>query len=281
LIDFAQQTEVFGGDGKYTGAIHRELSTPMGPFGAYVAGVALRTAGAHSAFQRPASLSCHFIKPAQFGEAEFEVRTLRKTKRAESTRVSMIQEGEAVLEMLVWTVDELTGLDHAIPMPEVPHPHELKAFEELVDVGDVSNPIWQHILEGRPIFDRPPDKEPPWTFEDFEPGPPQVKEWIRLRTHGAFDDPFVEAARFLMPIDWMVSNAAFRPHEGTMLWLPTMELTAAFHDLSSGSEWMLADCESPVARGGFAWGEAKIWSEKGTLMATGAQLMIQRTGPRS
>ena len=102
-----------------------------------------------------------------------------------------------------------------------------------------------------------------------------------MRTNGAFDDPFLEAARFLMPIDWMVSNAAFRPHQGNNLWLPTMELTAGFHDLSSGSEWMLADCESPVARGGFAWGHARIWSEKGTLMATGAQLMIQRTGPRS
>ena len=63
----------------------------------------------------------------------------------------MFQEGEANLEVMVWTVGEHTGLDHAISMPEVPHPHELKAFEELVDVSEESNPIWQYVLEGRPI----------------------------------------------------------------------------------------------------------------------------------
>ena len=62
LIDFVQQTSVNGEDGRYSATVHPELSTPFGPFGAYVAGVALRAAGVHSSFDKPASLSCHFLK---------------------------------------------------------------------------------------------------------------------------------------------------------------------------------------------------------------------------
>lgn len=179
-------------------------------------------------------------------------------------------------KMFVWTAADLTGLEHELAMPSVPSPDEVKPWQEIVIPKWPPPPIWELVLEGRPIFDPAPEGDPPWRDDDFEPGPPLTLNWLRIQNQTAFDDPFAEAARLLLPIDMSVSNAAYRPHMGKDLWLPTMELTAAFHDLASGSTWMLADCESPVGRGGLMWADAKIWSEEGRLLATGAQLMLQR-----
>ncbi|MGH2812270.1 MAG: acyl-CoA thioesterase, partial [Actinomycetota bacterium] len=204
VTNFADQTAVEGEDGRYRATIHSQLATPLGPYGAYVAGIALGAAGVHSKFDRPASISCHFLKPAKFGEAEFEVETLRSAKRAESLRVSMTQEGERVVEAIVWAVAEMSALEHQVEMPEVPGPDELRPLEELVKFRNQSD--FDMAVEGRPLFDRTPEGEPPWGPDDMEPGPPVTRGWIRLRAQPAFENPFVEAARRLIPIDWMVSG---------------------------------------------------------------------------
>src|SRR5205807_2351883 len=75
-----------------------------GPNGGYVASVALRAAAAHAAFDPPATFSCHSLSVARFDAVNLDVRTLRRTKRAESVAVSMTQDGTPVLEAIAWIV---------------------------------------------------------------------------------------------------------------------------------------------------------------------------------
>lgn len=279
MVSLIPRTEVTGTDGRYRASIHPELSTPLGPFGGYVAGIALRAAGMQSKFDRPVSFACHYLRPARFEQVDLEVATLRETKRAQSMQIAMLQAGEPILTALVWTAAELSGVEHEVPMPEVVGPEKLRPFQELFGF-DNGREDWNRFIEGRPILDWQPDKEPPWGPQDFEgapPGRPLARGWVRLLDYSNDGDAFLESARLVVPIDWFTAAAAFNPHrQNTAMWLPHMDLMAFFHDLSSDSDWMFVETESPVARQGLAWARAAIWSQDGRLLATGMQQMLQR-----
>ncbi len=72
---------------------------------------------------------CHYLRVAEFGPVEIRVESLRRTKRAESLRVTVVQKDMPLLEGLVWTVAELAGIDHdAAPMPEVPPAEDVETM---------------------------------------------------------------------------------------------------------------------------------------------------------
>src|SRR4029078_572185 len=64
-----------------------------GPNGGYLAAIAPRAGGGATELTRPASLSAHFRGVAEFAPVDLAVRTLRRTKRAESIAVAMTQDG--------------------------------------------------------------------------------------------------------------------------------------------------------------------------------------------
>src|SRR5258708_25112344 len=102
--DLAIDTAVEGHDGHYTARFSGDWEI-WGPNGGYVAAIALRAAGAHARFDRPATFTCHYLSAAAFDEVQLEVTTLRSSRRAESIRVSMTQGEKPILEALVWTID--------------------------------------------------------------------------------------------------------------------------------------------------------------------------------
>src|SRR5262245_10989254 len=86
--DLALDTAVTGSDGHYRARLSEDWAI-WGPNGGYVASVALRAAGAHTALARPASIVGHYLGVASFDDVDIEVVTLRAAKRAESMRVSI------------------------------------------------------------------------------------------------------------------------------------------------------------------------------------------------
>src|ERR1700694_1284861 len=117
--DLAADTKVTGSVGRFSARVSRDWEI-WGPNGGYVASIALRGAGAHSRFDRPASLGGHFLGVASF-DAPLDVRvtTLRSAKRAESMRVSLAQGDQAIFDALVWAVGDVAGLEHDLTtMPD-------------------------------------------------------------------------------------------------------------------------------------------------------------------
>ena len=123
-------TAVVGRDGQFVGQVTRDWEI-WGPNGGFLAALALRAAGAHTDLRRPASFSCHFLGVADFDAVDLSVRTLRRTKRAESIAVSMTQYGAPVLEAMVWVVGDVDGLEHdAWTAPSVDSPRGLMTIAE-------------------------------------------------------------------------------------------------------------------------------------------------------
>lgn len=268
--DFGADTAVEGGDGRYRARISKEWEI-WGPNGGYVAAIALRAAGAHAGFRRPATFAGHYLSVAGFDEVELEVTTLRKAKRAESVRVSMTQGDRSIMEAIVWAVDEgLPGLEHDTSRaPEVPPPSALKSWEELRPEKPPYK-FWENI-ECRPTewYERWEDRPPAPTFT----------QWCRYRPRATFEDPYTDAGRYLLLIDTFLWPAAVGAYSrsGPLAYIaPSLDIAVSFHRLDAGSEWLYCEAESPIAEEGLIGGGARVWSEDGRLLASGGGQMLSR-----
>jgi acyl-CoA thioesterase-2 len=270
--DFEADTRVRGGDGRYAATLSPAWEV-WGPFGGYVAAVALRGLAAASELPRPASFSCLFLSVARFGEVDLAVATLRRGRSSHALRVDVTQEGRPVLAASAWFVaDALSGLEHEdAVMPAVPPPAELPSYAERAPDYDAWYPIWRSI-EGRPLR---------WSEE---PGPPVWRTWMRLqRTPDLARDPVLDAARSLLWMDIMPWNAAAAPHTPWPLShiAPSLDLSVLFHRGAAGEEWLLCDCHAPVSREGLVGCTGRLWTPGGRLVASGTSHLTWRPAPQA
>jgi acyl-CoA thioesterase len=271
--NLGEDTAVEAGDGP--GRYRAKLSADWaiwGPNGGYLAAVALRAAGARCGLDsaRPASFLCHFLGVASFDEVDLAVTPLRVAKRAESVRVTMTQQGDRVLEALVWTVAD--GLYHdAAPPPEAPPPDELPSVEDLLPADAPPRYAFWGNLEERPV-------EPFENWETRKAGEPRWLGWMRFRPQPCFDDPFVDAGRLAIMVDTFQWPAATRAYDGGSLEhvAPSLDLACRFHRRPLNQPWLLVEARSPVAEGGLVAGTASVWDTQGRLLASGGQQMLCR-----
>lgn len=277
--DFGVDTAIEGADGRYSATLSPEWEI-WGPCGGYVLAVALRAAGDHSRFKRPATLSCHFLAVADFGPVRLTTETLRAGKRSESIRVRTSQGDRAVCEAMVWTVDEhATGWEHDATLPPaLPAPEEVPTAEDrLGDEYRPWYPFWNNV-EYRPLE---------WLSEEERserdaPLPPRWRCWVRYRPTPTFDDPFIEAARVALWFDVMGWPAASRamPLDQEGRWMsPNMDVNVTFHQPPAGADYLFLDAEAPIARGGLVGALGRVWAPDGRLLAMGTEQMLCREVP--
>jgi acyl-CoA thioesterase II len=268
MRDLGSDTRVSGHDGRYTANLHEGWDI-WGPQGGYVCGVALGAAAAESSFLRPTSFACHFLRPAQLGAVELRVESLRRTRRAESLRVTCVQGDAAVMDALIWIVDGLEGIDHdAARRPDAPEPDAVEPWQSYLPGGEMPFPYWSNF-DVRPIRPEPAG----WTTA----GDPRFLAWMRLRSRPDLDDPVVDAARMLAVADSAMFPAATLAHDGGFPYTaPSLDLNVSCHRVGEGSEWLLVDGVSPLAERAVVSGSALIWSKDGRLLATATQQMLQR-----
>ena len=272
--DFAVDTAIEGGDGRYTATLSNDWEI-WGPNGGYVAAIALRAAGAESRFARPASFSGQFLTSAKFASIDITVEVLRATRVADALMVRMCQGDRAVHAALVWVVDEVDGLVHDFaPMPDAPPPRDVPSFDEraAADPEHRKPPFrfWEN-LEGR-MMDWVP-------WEQREPRDPIGRGWYRFRPRATFDDPFVDAARSLLLIDtlgWPATVQAYREPIGFVA--PNLDVVARFHRLEPSSEHLFVESVALVADDGMVGATTRVWSESGRLLASGGEQLLCRPG---
>ena len=244
--------------------------------GGYVAAIALRAAGAESPFARPASLSCQYLSVGKFDEVELQVTTLRQARTALCQRVCMTQGDRSIVDVTVWSVGEVDGLEHhEVEPPDVPEPESVLTAEERWPDGPRPFAFWDNV-EGRPllVFDEFPPKGP---------APPRWRQWLRMRPTPTFSDPWVDAARsvVLLDIQSWPSASLFHAWKQHSFIAPNLDLYCAFHQSGSETEYLLADGYAAVAADGLIGFTAKLWSRDMRLIASGAgQLLCRDTSPR-
>jgi acyl-CoA thioesterase-2 len=270
--DLAIETAVEQVDeGRYRANLSRAWEI-WGPMGGYIASVALRAAGEATSQPHPAAFSCHYLGVARFEPVDIEVHALREGRAASSHRVSVTQDGNAILEALVWSTADNDGLEHdESSPPEVLGPDELPSIEDLLpDDAEPPFPFWLNF-DAKPIH-----FEVDWPPEG--PRPAQWQEWLRFLPTSTFDDPWADAARSVILVDLPSWPSANRPHAWRQpgFMAPTLDLNVAFHRPTSGEPWLLCDGAAPVStRGLFGW-TARVWSPSGALHASGGGQCLYR-----
>jgi acyl-CoA thioesterase-2 len=268
--DFELATRVEGKGGLYTAVVSPGWEI-WGPNGGYMATLALRAAAAEAQIKNPASLYCQFLRPARFDRIEARVTVAHSGRRAEAIRVSLLQDDKPVLEGLLRTALPGEGLEHArFRAPEVAPPEGLPTLDELLPEGK-SFPFWKNI-EARVLL-----------TQRFEPKrgamPPHWLEWYRFRPTPTFDDPVVDAARALVLIDTLGWPATWLQHPRPKFLAPSLDVVTFFHANARHSEWLLAEQESPIARGGLVGATGRVFTRDGTLVASGGAQLLCAPAP--
>ena len=274
--DLAEDTAVEGGDGHYQGRLSQDWAI-WGPNGGYLASVALRAAGAHSRFDRPASFVGHYFGVAKFDTVDIEVTTLRAAKRAESMRVSMVQDGQPMFEALVWAVGDVEGLEHdTTTMPEVPEPESLPVLGDLLAAKGIEPiyPFWANFDER--VVDWIDDQE---EWENRAPSDPVWGHWFKYVPRSTFDDPWVDACRSLILLDTGIWPATCNLHVNSAYMAPSIDITAGFHRSRLDEPWLYSESRSTSAAGGIVGGEGRVWARDGTLLAVGTSHLLCRPAP--
>lgn len=270
--DLAVDTAVERSDGHYQAQLSDEWRI-WGPNGGYVATVALRAAGLATEFRRPATFYAHFLNVAEFDLVDISVTSIRKSKRAESLRVSMSQNDRPILEALVWAVAGGVGFEHdTATMPDVPKWNELKSAYELNPGSEETFPFWRNIEQ------RSVDVQTKW--DERQPGLPRFRAWLRFQPTPAFEDPFVEAGRQLILCDTLMYPAATMAYPPPPPFMaPSLDVAVTFHRPGPASEWLYCQAEAPVGEEGLLGGSTTVWDEDGRLLASGGQQMLSRPWP--
>ncbi len=270
--DLAEDTAVEDlGDGRDRATLSRDWEI-WGPMGGYVASVAFRAAGMATPHANPAAFSCHYLGVARFEPVDIRVEARKEGKAASSHRVEVSQDGRPVLDAICWSVADNEGLEHdETTAPDVPGPDELKNLDELVpEDAEPPFPFWRNF-DAKPIH-----FEVEWPPEG--PRPAEWQEWLRFLPTAAYDDPWIDGCRSVILVDLPSWPSAHRPHAWKQEpWTaPTLDLNVAFHQPTSGEDWLLCDGSAPLApRGLFGW-TARLWSTSGTLHASGGGQCLYR-----
>lgn len=274
--DFATATRVEGADGRYRAHLDPEWFA-WGPFGGYLAALAIRAVGAASALPWPATFSGMFLAVGKAGPIDIRVDVIKRGKRAEALRATVAQEGTALFEASLWMVDrELTGLhhDHA-RMPEVPPLRGLRSYAELDDNYDKWSAFWRY-LEGRPVEWYHPDRRPPPN--------PRWHTWLRMRSGALPDTPSMRAAAAAMWLDLPIWGAAALVHPWPLTHIaPSLDLTVQFrsalYEQPEARDWVLAEGFCPSASAGLVGGTGNLWDPGGCLLAVCTSQMLCRPNP--
>lgn len=248
--------------GVYRASISANHWVVAGPNGGYLA--ALLTCAGEAHLSDPArqlrSLTVHYLRRPDAGEARIEVATEQLGRSIAFLRLRMIQnESLILLATGAWAV-EREGFDFlGWPAPKVEPP---EACSDLVSVR--AGPML-------PIHQQWDIRSA--TGAQFGSGQaPDLSWWIRPKQHRRLD------AAMLVAIADALPPAIFVTRVGPMA-VPTIDLTIHVRarlsalDWSPG-DWVLARFTTHYASGGFLEEDGALWTAGGVLMAHSRQLAL-------
>ncbi len=210
----------------------------------------------------------------------YEVDRIRDGRSFTTRRVTAIQHGHAIFSTQVSFHVSEGGLQHQLPMPNVPKPEELPSESEVKAkiLPLMPDPVRRYYERERPIELRPVEYRR-YLGEKIEGD--QFHVWIRA-TGRLPDEPAIHQCVLAYASDMTLLDAALVPHGKTVF---TEDIMAAsldhslwFHRPFRADEWLLYAQDSPNLGGARGFSRGSIFTSDGTLVASVAQegLLRQR-----
>lgn len=224
------------------------------------------------------SLHSYFLRPGDVhAPIVYFVDRIRDGRSFTTRRVVAIQHGEAIFNLSASFHREEPGLEHHLPMPDVPPPEGLPTLQERLRemYGDR---VPERIIRERPIDIRWCDPPPGWRPKKGG----QARGMVWMRADGRLpDDESVHAAVLVYATDFTLTETVMRPHG--VHWLDKGVMTASLdhcvwlHGRVRADEWWLYVQDSPAAGGARGLARGSIYDQAGRLVASVAQEVLLRT----
>lgn len=222
--------------------------------------------------ERPVhSLHGYFLRAGDSSEPiTFAVERLRDGRSFSARRVQAVQFGRPILSMIVSFQYPAAGVDHQVPMPDVPAPETLPTIRERY--AGHHAPAASHWLRRRPIDLR--HVERPLYVEPAQEHVTQQSLWMRAAGHLP-DDERLHAAVLAYASDYSVLEPVLRRHGLTFV-TPGMRMASLDHAMwwhrpARADEWLLYSQDSPSAQGSRGLGMGRIFTRDGVLACSVAQ----------
>jgi acyl-CoA thioesterase-2 len=257
--------------------LFRGLSPQVGwqrVFGGQVIGQAL-VAACRTVEDRPAhSLHGYFLREGDPAvPIIYDVDRIRDGKSFSTRRVVAVQHGQAIFSMAVSFHRPEEGLEHQLPMPDVPPPEELPSEAELKErlIGRLPPQVKAYWERERPIEIRPVDLS---RYLSPEKRTPSQLVWIRA--NGMLgDDLALNQCVLAYASDFTLLDTALIAH-GRFVFDPTLMLASLdhaiwFHRSFQFDDWLLYAQDSPSSSGGLAFCRGTLFTRGGVLVASTAQ----------
>ncbi|HWN38890.1 MAG TPA: acyl-CoA thioesterase II [Gammaproteobacteria bacterium] len=248
-------------------------------FGGQVLGQALTAASYTVQDRRVHSLHAYFLVAGDVNAPiVYEVEIARDGKSFSNRRVVAIQHGQPIFNMTASFQVPEEGLEHSVPMPQVPGP------EGLADVRELPADVLAKVPEKMRRF---LTHERPFEFRPVEPiqivSPPRAApvRHIWLKTLAKLPDNADLHRNVLAYVsDYQLVSTATLPHgihfaEGNVQ-LASLDHAMWFHRPFRADEWLLYAMESPNASGGRGLALGRFFTRDGALVASTAQEGVVR-----
>lgn len=219
------------------------------------------------------SMHAYFILP---GDVEapiiYHVERLRDGGSFSTRRVVAIQHGKAIFNAAASFQLEQEGLDHQIPMPNVPPPDWLQSDEQLMEPLKKSNPaVFERLFYDRPIEFRPVEK-----IDPFNPKKSLPYRHVWLKANGTLpDDKTLHREILAYASDYNLLMAATLPHlddiSPLQLFIASLDHAMWFHRDFRVDEWLLYAIDSPSASGSRGFTRGNLFTRDGILVGSVVQ----------
>lgn len=250
-------------------------------FGGLVAAQALMAAGRTVRHGRVHSLHAYFLRPGDPTiPIVYEVDRIRDGRSFTTRRVVAIQHGKAIFNMATSFHDDEPGLEHQVPMPDVPAPESLASLPERL--APMKDELAEWFERPHPI-DQRHIGELPWKQSDISD--PVQRLWIRA--DGTLpDDLLLHACVVTYASDMSLFDTMLQPHpvrwDDHNFMGATIDHCMWFHRPVRADQWLLYDSESPVATGARGLARGFLFDRDGRLVVSMVQegLMRVASGPQ-
>lgn len=245
-------------------------------FGGQVIGQALVAAQRTVTEERKVhSLHGYFMRP---GDPKvpiiYEVDRIRDGRSFTTRRVVAIQHGHAIFSMSSsFQIHEEGGLEHYIPMPDIPNPEDLPSEKELAEqyIDHAPENVRKYWQRERPIEIRPTDLTHYVSSKKLEP---KQQIWFRatgdLPANEAIQQAILAYASDMTLLDTSLfahGRAVFDPE----LQVASLDHAMWFHRPINMQDWHLYTQDSPNSSGSRGFTRGSIYTREGVLVASVAQ----------
>ena len=251
----------------------RDIGSPQ-VFGGQVLGQALVAAPAAAEDRVAHSLHAYFLRRGDFNAPiVYEVDRALDGKHFSSRRVVAIQHGRQIFNMSASFQLPETGLDHQIPMPEVPPPESLPDLESHYrEVAHELPAAARRVLEQKRPFEFRPVQPPDQLRR--EKSAPLKYIWFRAVDKLVADEA-LHRCLLAYVSDFHLLDTALNPH-GISLISPDLVIASVdhamwFHRSVRVDDWLLYAVDSPSASGARGFTRGSVFARDGRLVASAAQ----------